>query len=711
MRGLLAPRPRNDSPVPLTVQSAFGRVFGSGGAKGDMLGQLDTMATNGTVFGIVNRTSTAVAKTEWKLYRKAKSGKDEDRQEVTSHAALDLINQPNPFFTRMLLMETEQQHVDLTGEGWLVVGYDPRMKNLPLELWPVRPDRMTPVPHPNKYLAGYLYTSPDGEQVPLDTNQVIHVRMPNPRDPYRGIGPVQSILTEIDSAEAAAQWNANFFHNSAEPGGIIQIDRHLDDEAFKQLSNRWREQHRGVSNAHRVAILEEAQWVERKYTQRDMQFSELRGISRDQILEAFGFPRSMLGITEDVNRANADAGEYVFGKWLTVPRLDRWRDAWNSLLLPLYGPDTAKVYEFDYDSPVPEDEDAERADMTAKATAAKTYIDAGFDGGSVVTALDLPDDLVWDKPEPPPPPMLPPPPGVPGADPNQPPPTPPGPPDPAVPPDARGHRHITGSADDPTMPGRPNEGWPERDSDTVDGIDLGPVQREWEKTVDATMRAWNHDVLPDWIDQLIDAVQAALRGDGGDLANLGIDIGAATALLTASMAGMADTAAARTVKEAGKQKVDLQGTVPPRNTLQESAELTVRFEAARLAASAGYEAARIASGRTADEIGDLVRTHLNSLTDAMPRQQISAALSDAQNEARHRTFKTGPVGALYASEQLDTNTCKNCKQIHGRWICNTDDQTPLYKLYPHAGYVDCLGRDRCRGTVVGVWRKGQEDAA
>lgn len=709
MRGLLAPRPRNESPVPIT-----GRGYGWSlpwGGKTDTVGQLDTMATNGTVFGIVNRTSTAVAKTEWKLYRKAQSGNEDDRQEVTSHAALDLLNRPNQFFTRMLLMETEQQHVDLTGEGWLVVAYDQRMKNLPLELWPVRPDRMTPVPHPNKYLAGYVYTSPDGEKVPLDVNQVIHVRMPNPRDPYRGLGPVQSVLTEIDSADAAARWNANFFHNSAEPGGIVRVDRRLSDDDFQQLRQRWNEQHKGVSNAHRVAILEEAEWVERKYTQRDMQFSELRGISRDQILEAFGFPRSMLGITEDVNRANADAGEYVFAKWLTVPRLDRWRDAWNSLLLPLYGP-TAKGLEFDYDSPVPEDEDAELAEMTAKANAGKSYIDAGFDGDSVVEALDLPEGLVWDKPEPPP--MLPPPP--PGGDPNQPPdpngpPPPPGAPQPPEPPAAPGaHQrpHITANADDPEMPGRPSEGWPEHDPDTVDGIDLGPVQREWEKTVDATLRSWNNDVLPDWIDQLIDAVRAALRGDGSDLASLGVDIGAATALLTAAMAGMADTAAERTVKEAAKQKIDLLGTVPARTVLEEAASLTVRFEAQRLAASAGYEAARIAAGRTADEVGDLVRTHLESLSDAIPRQQIGAALSDAQNQARHNTFKTGPTGALYASEQLDTNTCKNCKAIHGRWICNTDDQTPLYKLYPHTGYVDCLGRDRCRGTVVGVWRKGQE---
>ena len=26
------------------------------------------------------------------------------------------------------------------------------------------------------------------------------------------------------------------------------------------------------------------------------------------------------------------------------------------------------------------------------------------------------------------------------------------------------------------------------------------------------------------------------------------------------------------------------------------------------------------------------------------------------------------------------------------------------RLYPNGGYVDCLGRERCRGTVVAIWR-------
>ncbi|HEY3480815.1 MAG TPA: phage portal protein, partial [Streptomyces sp.] len=187
--GLAGARPRNDSPVPL-VSRAAARAVGGFFTRRDAASQLGAMATNGTVFGIVNKTSTAVAKTEWHLYRKAKSGKDEDRVEVTSHAALDLINKPNPFMSRMGLFEILQQHLDLAGEACLLVSRSTNraLRNIPLELWPIRPDRIDPVPHPTKYLAGWVYTSPDGEKVPLETDEVIHVRMPNPLDLYRGLG-------------------------------------------------------------------------------------------------------------------------------------------------------------------------------------------------------------------------------------------------------------------------------------------------------------------------------------------------------------------------------------------------------------------------------------------------------------------------------------------------------------------------------------------
>ncbi|WP_405676789.1 phage portal protein [Streptomyces sp. NBC_01511] len=385
--GALLNRTATATPVPF-VSRAAQHAFGMFGNRRDAVAQMRAMGSVGTLFSIVNRTSNATAMVDWKLWRKAPSGMKEDRVEVTRHAALDLWTKPNPFMPRQEFVETFQQHVDITGEGWWVIAYDPR-STIPLEMWPVRPDRMTPVPSRERFLDGYVYTSPDGEQVPLGLNEVIFLRMPNPLDPYRGMGPVQSVLADLDATRYSAEWNRNFFLNSAEPGGIIEVPNGLSDTDFNQLRERWNEQHRGVANAHRVAILEHGAWKDRKLSQRDMQFVELRDVSRAVLREAFGISAFALGEVTDINRATANAAMAWFAEQLTVPRLERIKAALNHDLLPLFGA-TSQGLEFDYENPVPPDPETEAAQLVAKSSAAQSLIEAGAYGPEVLAAIGLP---------------------------------------------------------------------------------------------------------------------------------------------------------------------------------------------------------------------------------------------------------------------------------------------------------------------------------
>jgi HK97 family phage portal protein len=374
-------------PIPLTSRAAT-RATPFGGATG-ATGQMRAMSSVGTLFAIVDRTSNATALVDWKLWRKAKSGRSEDRAEVTSHAALDLWNQPNPFMPRQEFVESFQQHHDLTGEAWWVIAKRPGI-SLPLEMWPVRPDRMTPIPDRDAFLKGYVYTSPDGEQIPLELGEVIQIRRPNPLDPYRGLSPVLSVLPDLDTARYSAEWATAFFRNSAQPGGIIEVPDRLSDEEFEELRTRWNEQHRGVGNAHRVAILEHGKWADRTISQRDMQFVELRGVTRDAIREAYGISKSALGDFEDINRASALAAKAWFAEQITVPRLERIKAALNFELLPMYGA-TAQGLEFDYCDPTPPDPETEVAELTARTSAYARLVDSGADPRLTADYLGIPE--------------------------------------------------------------------------------------------------------------------------------------------------------------------------------------------------------------------------------------------------------------------------------------------------------------------------------
>src|SRR5690606_36689997 len=137
------------------------------------------------------------------------------------------------------------------------------------------------------------------------------------------IGAVQSILIDLDSSRASAEWNAHYLRNNAQPGGIIEVPVGLEDGQYNQLVTRWNEQHQGPSNAGRVAILEFGVWKDRQYSMRDIQCAERRQINNEIICEAFQFPKATLGTVDDVNRANAVATEVLLARSLIVPWLER----------------------------------------------------------------------------------------------------------------------------------------------------------------------------------------------------------------------------------------------------------------------------------------------------------------------------------------------------------------------------------------------------
>lgn len=677
-------RPANKTPVPYASRRLNLLGFA---ARNDAEAQMRAMGSVGTLFAIVNRTSTAAAQVDWRLWRKAPSGKDEDRTEVTRHAALAIWDKPNRFYSRQSFVETFSQHIDLVGEFWWLIGRDPRSP-LPLELWPVRPDRMEPVPDPDEFIAGYIYTSPEGERIRLGVDEVITRRLPNPLDPYRGMGPVQSILTDLDSSRYTAQWNRNFFINSAIPGGYVEVDHRLSDEEFEEMRDRLDEQHKGVANAHRVALIEQgAKYVEAKYTMRDMQFSELRSVSREIIREAFGMSKTMLGQTEDVNRATAEAAEYVFANWLLKSRLERIKGALNEALLPLFVAKGRDVdVEYDYDDPTPANAEANNAERDSRVNGAVALAGAGWDPAESLEAMGLPEITFTGAPVPSPSAPQP----LPGITPAA-----------AALPPAGGHRHAR-------HPRRPRNAGDPPDLDPDDLPDISHVQESWEQALDDLLDGWA-GVEADQKAALVDAVRKiAETGSLTDLTDLAVDSEAAAALLTAAMVALAAEAADQVADEAAEQGVTVEPQEADGSTIADVAVVVAALRAAQLAAGAAGAAMR-ANGpdASADDIAEAVREHLDSLSPDGPRPVLGGALTGAQNEGRFATLRSAPEGALYGDEVNDTNTCSPCLEVSGRWLGNISEMDRVSESYPggaYGGYIGCLGRERCRGTIVGVWR-------
>jgi HK97 family phage portal protein len=377
------------SPIPFSSRQS-GNILFNGSSAHDGTRAYDAFGSVGTLFAIVSQISNAVASNEWHLYKRTSVRDKRRRTEILKHGFLTVWNRPNEFYTGEMLREVVQQHLELVGEGVIVLN---KVGNVIWEMWPVRPDRIQPVKHPTKFLTGYIYLGPDGEEVPLTLDQVIHIKYPNPTDPYRGMGPVQTVLNDVDAATYSAEWNRNFFINGAAPGGVVKVDYRMSDKEFNQFVNRWRQQHQGVANAHRVAVLENAEWVNTNFSMEDMQFVELRNLPRELIREAFAFPKPMLGTVDDVNRANAEAGREIMAENQTIPRLRRWKSMVNTFLLPQFA--NGDTLEHDFDDPTPLNHEAMDRERNSQSSSARNLVLSGFNPDDVTDAMGLPR-MRWD---------------------------------------------------------------------------------------------------------------------------------------------------------------------------------------------------------------------------------------------------------------------------------------------------------------------------
>jgi HK97 family phage portal protein len=391
-------------PVPYTADTGGGEVaFGAGG---DLRQQLAVTPGESTLMSVLTLISQTVGTNEWTATRPQVPGQRQEKDPVPVTAAENLAvalwHQPNTFMTGTFMRTMCTWHRAAVGEAWIVVQ---KVGTIPVALWPVRPDRMFPMHDPGKYLTGYKYVGPDGGQVPLDLDEVLRITFPHPMDPHRGLGPVPSLLTTLGTSMSAQAWIQAFFRNDASPGGIIELGSEpgdsMEEHEFTSLKRRWNEQHRGYSRAHRVAILEYGKWVPRQMSIKDMQFTEVRTLSRDQILEAFRIHKHMMGISEDVNLANATAADTTYGKRTDNPLLKEWKSLANGPYRDMFGT-PGQLVEFGFDDPVPANKIEEREEHGARVDNAVKLIGTGkFEPASVLEEMGLPPIKVIEVTAPP----------------------------------------------------------------------------------------------------------------------------------------------------------------------------------------------------------------------------------------------------------------------------------------------------------------------
>ncbi len=298
-------------------------------------------------YACVSVIAENVASVGYKLYRKTKQG---DLEEVIEHPVLDLLRKVNPWMTEFELREMTQIHLELTGEAWWLL--ERNSLGEPVEIWPLIPAYVSVVKSEERFIDYIEYRPPNGEVLKIPAEDVIRLRCVHPFDYYRGWSATKAAALPLDIHQYAQEWVRNFFFNDATPSGILTTEQVLAKDDVKRLREEWEAGHRGLSNAHKIAVLSgglKFQEIQRSLS--ELEFTEVLKMLRDDILAIYRVPKHILGITEDVNRANAEAAEYTFAKRTIQPKLKRLEEQLNEFLLPQFEENLV----LKFDNPVPDD--------------------------------------------------------------------------------------------------------------------------------------------------------------------------------------------------------------------------------------------------------------------------------------------------------------------------------------------------------------------
>jgi len=80
-----------------------------------------------------------------------------------------------------------------------------------------------------------------------------------------------------------------------------------------------------------------------------------------KILSIFRVPKSVIAVSDDVNRANAETAAYSFARWTINPKMRRIVEQLNEFLVPMFGDDLF----LDFEDPVPENAEMKIKKYTA----------------------------------------------------------------------------------------------------------------------------------------------------------------------------------------------------------------------------------------------------------------------------------------------------------------------------------------------------------
>lgn len=131
----------------------------------------------------------------------------------------------------------------------------------------------------------------------VPARDVLHVRLPDPRNPLRGVPPLTAAYPEIAASYAMTTQDIAFASNQSRPSGVLETDlTEMSEDDIKLLRQRWNDQTQGANQGGTPILTHGMKWKPAIINARDAQIAEKAQMSDARIATAYRVPQALLSL-------------------------------------------------------------------------------------------------------------------------------------------------------------------------------------------------------------------------------------------------------------------------------------------------------------------------------------------------------------------------------------------------------------------------------
>jgi HK97 family phage portal protein len=273
------------------------------------------------VYGCITAISEAIAGLNIKVYQ----NQNGQRVEVQDHPYYQMFSNPNPGQGSFEFLEQVQQSLDVTGNAFISmesIAGSFEFYHMPTKYMAIIPDPKIKVKEYHYYINGLIKI--------YKPEEIIHIKYSDVDDPYYGMPPLGTATDVLTFEKSRLQFANQFFQNGAIPVGVLETEQNLGEILLKKLRGEWTAIHQGITNSHKVAILQNGLKY-RPITSpiKDLDFPALKKLSKDDILTIFKIPESILGSQEGTGSNEGKGAITAFWRQCIIPRVKRIESGLN----------------------------------------------------------------------------------------------------------------------------------------------------------------------------------------------------------------------------------------------------------------------------------------------------------------------------------------------------------------------------------------------